>query len=262
MTANGAGTGKRVVITGAAGAIGAAATRELAARGARVAGLDLRAGEEIIACDVRDQESVDAAIAEAARRLGGIDVVINNAGVGDPQSAALPPGPDALAVLDVNLVGPWRVAAAAMPWLRESRGRVVNVASGLAFISLPLAPAYCAAKRGLTAYSDSLRQELAGEVEVSTVYPGYIRTPIHDAAARQGLTLEGSVPAEPLDAAARALARAALGPPVRDLATTRSGTLAYALARHLPRRSLDRLIRHRSAPALRRANTAPSSETD
>jgi len=235
----------RVVITGAAGGIGAAAAEELRWRSARVVGLDLRADGEIVACDVREQASVDAAVAEATERLGGIDVLINNAGVGTPQSAGARPDDGALAVLDINLVGPWRVAAAAMPALRESRGRLVNVASGLAFFAAPFAPAYCMSKRGLTAYSDSLRQELGDEITVTTVYPGYIRTPIHDAAAEQGLSLEGVVPAERLEDAARALARAALGPPARDLATTRSGAVAYALARRLPQRALDRLSRTR-----------------
>ena len=240
------------MITGAAGGIGAAAAEELRRRSARVAGLDLRAEGEIIRCDVRDQPSVDAAVAEAWGRLGGIDVLINNAGIGIPQSAGGPPDDAALAVLDVNLIGPWRVTAAALPALRESRGRVVNVASGLAFLALPLAPAYCMSKRGLTAYSDALRQELGGEITVTTVYPGYIRTPIHDAAAEQGLSLEGMVPAKRLEDAARALARAALGPPVRDLATTRSGAAAYALARHLPPRAVDRLVRRHAASVLGR----------
>ena len=66
-------------------------------------------------------------------------------------------------MLDVNLLGPWRVTAAAMPALRAARGRVVNVASGLANIAVPLATAYCMSKRGLVAYSDALRLEHGGE---------------------------------------------------------------------------------------------------
>jgi NAD(P)-dependent dehydrogenase (short-subunit alcohol dehydrogenase family) len=105
----------RVIVTGAPGGIGRAACAALRARGARVVGLDLRAGDEVIACDVRDQAAVDAAVAEAIERLGGLDVLVNNAGVGTPQSAGEAPGEDALAVLDVNLIGPWRVTAAALP---------------------------------------------------------------------------------------------------------------------------------------------------
>lgn len=236
----------RVIITGAASGIGAATAAELRARGARVVGLDIAPvadGEDVLACDVRDQTSVDGAVATAVERLGGLDVLINCAGVGDPQSAGEPPAEDALRVLDVNLLGPWRVTAAALPALREARGRVVNVASGLAHLTLPLATAYCMSKRGLVAYSDALRIEHGDAITVTTVYPGYIRTPIHEAAATKGLTLEGTVPAERLEDAVRTLTRAALGPPRRDLATTRQGEIAYALLRLLPRRLIDRAVR-------------------
>ena len=64
-------------------------------------------------------------------------MLINCAGVGDPQSAGRAPGEDALRVIDVNLLGTWRVTAAAIDALRESRGRVVNIASGLAHLDDP-----------------------------------------------------------------------------------------------------------------------------
>ena len=226
----------RVVITGAAGAIGGAAIEGLRARGAQVVGLDLAAvGDDVIACDVTDQESVDAAVASAIEHLGGLDVLINCAGVGLPQSAGERPGPDATAVLEINLLGPWRVTAAAIDALRESRGRVVNVASGLAHLTLPFATAYCMSKRGLVAYSDALRIEHGDAITVTTVYPGYVRTPIHDAAAAEGLTLEGAVPVEDVGDAAETLVRAALDAPRRDLATTRRGAAGYALLRLVPR---------------------------
>jgi NAD(P)-dependent dehydrogenase (short-subunit alcohol dehydrogenase family) len=168
--------------------------------------------------------------------------------VGFPQSAGAPPDDRALTVLNVNLIGPWRVTAAALPALRESRGRVVNVASGLAFLAVPFAPAYCMSKRGLVGYSDSLRLEHGDAITVSSVYPGYIRTPIHQASQEDGFALDGVVPAERLEDAARVLARAALGRPVRDIATTRRGGLNYALLRLVPRRMVDRgtlaVIRH------------------
>jgi NAD(P)-dependent dehydrogenase (short-subunit alcohol dehydrogenase family) len=232
----------RVIVTGASGGIGSAACAALRARGARVVGLDLRADPEhdVIACDVRDQASVDRSVAEAIGRLGGLDVLINNAGIGIPQRAGEAPDADALAVLAVNLLGPWRVTAAALPALLAARGRVINVASGLAFVTVPLAPAYCMSKRGLIGYSDALRLEYGDALTVTTVYPGYIRTPIHDAARERGVGLEGAVPAERVSDAARTLVRAALGPPARDLATTRRGAVSYAIVRRLPRRLVDR----------------------
>jgi len=233
----------RVLITGASGGIGSAAMRELRARGAEVVGLDLAADAAagVVECDVTDEASVESAVAAAVERLGGLDVLINNAGIGIPQSAGRAPDAAAVSVLEVNLIGPWRVTAAALPALRESRGRVVNVASGLAHLAVPFATAYCMSKRGLVAYSDALRLEYGDEIGVTTVYPGYIRTGIHAAAKASGVGLEGAVPPERVEDAARALARAALGRPVRDLATTRAGTIQYFLARRTPRRLLDRI---------------------
>jgi NAD(P)-dependent dehydrogenase (short-subunit alcohol dehydrogenase family) len=233
----------RVIVTGASGGIGAAAVQQLRSRGAQVVGLDLdpRGDDGIIACDVRDQASVDAAVAEAVTRLGGLDVLINNAGIGTPQSAGAAPDDGALAVIDINLVGPWRVTAAALDALLESRGRVVNVASGLAHMAAPFGTAYCMSKRGLTAYSDALRLEHGDRLTVTTVYPGYIRTPIHAESEAGGVALEGTVPVETVDDAARTLVRAALGKPARDLATTRQGAVGYAVIRALPRGLVDRV---------------------
>jgi len=231
----------KVLITGASGGIGSAAMAELRKRGATVVGLDLEPGDDVLACDLRDAAAVERGVAEAVERLGGLDVLINNAGLGIPQSAGRAPDADALQVLEVNLIAPWRVTAAALPHLKASHGRVVNVASGLAHLAVPFATAYCMSKRGLVAYSDALRLEHGDEIAVTTVYPGYIRTGIHDASGALGVGLEGAVPAEPLAAAAKTLARAALGRPVRDLATTRAGTVQYFLARRSPRRLLDAL---------------------
>ncbi len=89
----------RVMITGASGGIGSAAMRELRARGADVVGLDLDADDAagVIACDVTDDASVEQRGGrEAIERLGGLDVLINNAGIGTPQSAGRAPDAAAL----------------------------------------------------------------------------------------------------------------------------------------------------------------------
>jgi len=234
---------KRIIITGAAGGIGSATVERLRSRGCTVVGLDLSGAD--LECDVRDQASVDRAVSAATDQLDGLDVLINNAGLGTPQSAAAAPDDDALAVLDVNLLGPWRVTSAALPALRESRGRVINVASGLAHVTVPFSTAYTMSKRGVVAYSDLLRLEEGDRVDVTTVYPGYIRTPIHTASTAAGVPLEGAVPVEDVQDAARTLVRAALGEPVRDLATTHSGTITYAIVRLLPRRVVDSITRRR-----------------
>jgi NAD(P)-dependent dehydrogenase (short-subunit alcohol dehydrogenase family) len=234
---------KRVLITGAASGIGAAAAEKLRADGASVVGLDLKADADwIIECDVTDQESVDRAVAAAIERLGGLDVLVNNAGLGTPQSAGEAPDEGAMKVFEVNLIGPWRVTSAAIDALRASpgRGRVVNVASGLAFLTVPFATAYTMTKRGIVGYSDSLRLEHGDAIDVTTVYPGYIKTPIHEASEADGFALDGVVPEEPLSAAAGTVARAALGRHVRDVATTKRGDVEYRLLRLAPRRLVDR----------------------
>jgi NAD(P)-dependent dehydrogenase (short-subunit alcohol dehydrogenase family) len=244
---------KRVIITGAASGIGAATAKELRARGAQVVGLDLNAGEDIVACDVTCQDSVDKAIAIAVERLGGgLDALVNCAGIGIPQSAAERPGPDALRVIDVNLLGTWRVTAAALPALRASHGRVVNISSGLAHLAVPFATAYGASKRGVVGYSEQLRAEVGDEVTVTTVYPGYIRTPIHDASRDAGVALEGMVPPEPLSAAVGTIVRAIYGKPARDLATTRRGAQSYALLRLVPKGLVERAIRRQMRAGAKR----------
>jgi NAD(P)-dependent dehydrogenase (short-subunit alcohol dehydrogenase family) len=245
---------QRVIITGAASGIGEATVKALRDRGAQVVGLDLKAreGDDLIACDVTDQQSVDRAITEAVARLGGLDALVNCAGIGLPQSATERPGPDALRVLDVNLLGTWRVTAAALPALRASGGRVVNIASGLAHLAVPFATAYGASKRGVVGFSEQLRAELGDELTVTTVYPGYIRTPIHDASQNAGVALEGMVPPEPIGAAVGTIVRAIYGKPARDLATTRRGAVSYALLGLLPKGLVERGIRRQMRAGARR----------
>jgi NAD(P)-dependent dehydrogenase (short-subunit alcohol dehydrogenase family) len=243
---------KRVIITGAASGIGEATAKALRERGAQVVGLDLNASEDLIACDVTDQESVNSAVATAVARLGGLDALVNCAGIGLPQSAAQTPGPDALKVIDVNLLGTWRVTAAALPALRASHGRVVNISSGLAHLAVPFATAYGASKRAVVGYSDQLRAEVGDEVTVTTVYPGYIRTPIHEASQSAGVALEGMVPPEPLGAAVATLVRAIYGKPARDLATTRRGAQSYAALRLLPKGLVERAIRRQMRAGAKR----------
>jgi NAD(P)-dependent dehydrogenase (short-subunit alcohol dehydrogenase family) len=244
---------KRVIITGAASGIGEATTKALRERGAQVVGLDLRASDDVVACDVTDQSSVDAAVAAAVNQMGGgLDVLVNCAGIGLPQSASERPGPDALRVLDVNLLGTWRATAAALPALRASHGRVVNIASGLAHIAVPFATAYGASKRGVVGYSEQLRSEVGDEVTITTVYPGYIRTPIHDASQSAGIGLEGMVPPEPLSAAVGTIVRAIYGKPARDLATTRSGAVSYRLVGLLPKGLVEGVVRRRMRSGAKR----------
>jgi NAD(P)-dependent dehydrogenase (short-subunit alcohol dehydrogenase family) len=248
-----------VLITGAAGGIGgptAAAMRQL---GATVVGIDLQAGLDVLAADVRDAEAVQSAVEEAAARMGGIDVVVNGAGIGIANDAGAFPDAAARRVLDVNLLGTWTVTAAALPHLLRSHGHVVNIASGLAYVTLPFAVAYTASKRAVTAYSDTLRMEYRGRITVSTVYPGYVRTAIHDAPAAQGVSLEGAVPAEPVEYTVATIIRACLTRK-RDLPTSRATAVGIFVGRHAPAlldamvtRRFQRQFRDRARPAFLRS---------
>ena len=236
---------RRALVTGASGAFGTALRAELKGRGWSVAGLDLNAdGDdgEVIACDVTDPEAVPRAVSAATQRLGGLDVLVNNAGIGGPASAGEPPGDHVQRMIDVNLLGAWRVTAAAIDHLVESRGRVVLIGSRMSFIGLPLGAAYGVSKRALTAYADALRAEYGTHVAVTCVHPAFVRTPIHDRTREAGLQLEGFSTEEPLEQVVATIVRACEGKnPGRDVAVTRGGALQMAVARHLPR-VVDRVV--------------------
>jgi NAD(P)-dependent dehydrogenase (short-subunit alcohol dehydrogenase family) len=227
-------SGRRIVVTGARGGIGTAAVKALRAEGARVVGIDLRPGLEVVAGDVTDVSSMEAALAEAARRLGGIDTLVNNAGIGRAQDSGAAPDRGSRATLEVNLLGTWITTAAARPHLLAERGHVVNVASGLAIVNLPYSAAYAASKRGVHAYSDVLRLEYAGRLTVTTVDPGYVRTAIHDRTAEAGVSIDGLVWSDSVDQAAAAIVRACTDRP-RGVSTSARTGLGLALARHFPR---------------------------
>jgi NAD(P)-dependent dehydrogenase (short-subunit alcohol dehydrogenase family) len=226
-------------VTGASGAFGSALRGELRSRGWTVAGLDLRPDEgdgEVLACDVTDDSAVPGAVAQAVEQLGGgLDLLVNNAGIGGPASAGEPPTDRVRQMLDVNLLGAWRVTAAAIDHLVASRGRVVMIASRMSFLGLPLGAAYGVSKRALVAYADALRAEYGTHVKVSCVHPAFVRTPIHTATREAGLRLEGFSREEPLERVIAAIMKGAESPsPPRDIAVTRGGALQIAVARHLP----------------------------
>ncbi|MFG2062521.1 SDR family NAD(P)-dependent oxidoreductase [Micromonospora sp. NPDC048871] len=231
--------GLRVLVTGASGTFGRAICARLDELGAQVVGLDLapRADDpvRVLACDITDDDAVPAVVRRAIDQLGGLDLLINNAGIGGPAPAELAPGAEVRRQLDINLLGTWRVTAACVDALVASGGRIVMLSSRMAVMQLPLAAAYGASKRALVAYADALRLELGTHVGVTCVYPSAVRSPIHDSTAAAGLSLEGMSRYEPLDGVVRTVLRAALSRrPRRDLPTTRRGAVEFFLARHLP----------------------------
>lgn len=241
----------RVLVTGAASGFGAAVSAELLGRGAYVRGIDLQPGPGIHIADLRSEEEIERVVPAAISEMGGLDVLINNAGIGGPSDAGSPPDEYAVATLEVNLLAPWRVTAAALPALLESRGRVLNVSSALAFVNVPFSAAYCASKRGLSAYSDTLRLQYGDRIGVTTVYPGYVNTPIHQRSESLGFTLAGAVPEDSLAGVVKVLADACFAKRApRDVATSRLTKTGIFFARHFPgltdaatRRQMKRLER-------------------
>ncbi|SCG54599.1 SDR family NAD(P)-dependent oxidoreductase [Micromonospora halophytica] len=239
--------GRRVLVTGAQGTFGRHLCAALHTAGAEVVGLDRHpdttARTPVIGCDLTDPAAVPPAVRAAVERLGGLDLLVNNAGVGGPAPAELPPDEAVRAQLEVNLLAAWRTTAAALPDLVAARGRVIFVASRMAVLPLPLAAAYGVSKRALVAYADALRLEVGTHVGVSVVYPSMVASPIHDSTARAGLSLQGVSRLEPVDGVVAAILRAATARrALRDVATTRRGRLEMALARHAPALA-DRLVR-------------------
>jgi NAD(P)-dependent dehydrogenase (short-subunit alcohol dehydrogenase family) len=254
----GIGAGDRVIVTGAAGGLASPAVARLRERGVQVIGLDVIGDEHTIACDITDDAAVSRAVAQAVQRLGGVDAVVHFAGIGTPNDAGAALVPDALRVIDVNLLGAWRVTAAALPALLDGRaargrrkGRVVFVASELAYLTLPFVSAYSVAKRGMTAYADALRLEYGSDLHVTTVCPGYVRTPIHDVGRQVGLALEGQVRREEVEDVVATVLRALTAVrPRRETACTRGGAVELWVGRHLPGllgSTVARRIRRRAA---------------
>lgn len=187
--------GKRVLLTGGSSGIGRAIAGALAARGARLlltgrrpevlaeaVGVLKASGADVhgIAADVTDPAARAAMLEAAMSALGGLDILINNAGgvragrLEDTSEAEI------RAMLEVDLLAPILLTRAALPALRASgEGLIVDVTSAIALIGMPFYATYAAAKAGLARFDEALRRELAGEgVRVLTVYPGATDTPM------------------------------------------------------------------------------------
>jgi short-subunit dehydrogenase len=181
--------GKAVLVTGAARGIGAETARAAAARGARVAlvGLEperlatvaasLGPGHAWRECDVTDQAGLERAVAAVAETLGGIDVVVANAGIANNGTVAANPVAALARTIEVDLIGVVRTVSATLPHVTRGRGYYLLVSSAAAFTVLPGMAAYCAAKAGVEQFGNALRLELAHKgVAVGTAHSGWVDT--------------------------------------------------------------------------------------
>ncbi|MFD4253058.1 SDR family NAD(P)-dependent oxidoreductase [Amycolatopsis thermoflava] len=166
-------------VTGGASGIGAAIVAALRERGARVAALDLTEVEDGVRVDVTDDESVRQGISAVVERFGGLDIVVNNAGIGAQGTVADNDDAEWLRVLDVNLLGMVRVSRAALPHLRRSRAAaIVNVGSIAATAGLPQRALYSASKGAVAALTRAMAADHLREgIRVNCVHPGTADTP-------------------------------------------------------------------------------------
>nr|WP_245597199.1 SDR family oxidoreductase [Jiangella gansuensis] len=172
------------MVTGGVSGIGRATAELLAERGARVAVLDrtigaLPAGLVPVVCDVSDGDSVRRAVGEAVEALGGVDVLVNNAGIGAAGTVEDNGDAEWHRVLDVNVVGAARVTRAVLPFLRRSgRAAIVNTCSVAATAGLPQRALYSASKGAVLALTLAMAADHVREgIRVNCVNPGTADTP-------------------------------------------------------------------------------------
>jgi 3-oxoacyl-[acyl-carrier protein] reductase len=175
--------GKRALVTGASGGIGRAIASALRDAGAAVVGLDLVVAADpvcrTIAVDVADAPATAQAVDLAARDLGGLDIVVNAAGIMRSRRLADLNLADVDRQIAVNLRGTIVVANAALPHIPDG-GRIVNIASELAYLGRAGVSVYCATKGAILSLTRSWARELAPRILVNAVAPGPTDTPMLD----------------------------------------------------------------------------------
>jgi len=171
--------GKRVVVTGGTSGIGAATCRRFADEGARVVSIAIDDGDGNIVCDVADAAQVEEAFARVDEMLGGVDVLVANAGI-SIRSPFLEIGEeDWQRVLDVNLGGVFRCAQQAAR--RMGDGVILMTASTNGLTGHENYADYNASKAGVILLARTLARELAPRIRVNAVCPGYVLTPMQEA---------------------------------------------------------------------------------
>ena len=172
-----------VAVTGGGSGIGMAACQAFLGAGARVAVLDLQPGEWTealgVRADVADQASMEAAMLAVAERYGGIDVLINNAGISAVGTVEENSDAEWARVLDINVMGIVRGTKAALPYLRRSsRAAIVNTSSIAATAGIAKRALYSASKGAVHALTLAMAADLVADgIRVNMVAPGTVDTP-------------------------------------------------------------------------------------
>ena len=172
--------GRRAVVTGGLSGIGEAVANRIKAEGGSVVVWDMQGG---IRTDISSWESVQAAAAETVRQLGGIDILVNSAGIAGPTVPVTELAiEDWHRIVAINLNGTFFTNRAVVPHMvAQDYGRIVNIASIAGKEGNPNASAYSASKAGVIGFTKSLAKELAKtNVTVNSVTPAAVRTPIFD----------------------------------------------------------------------------------
>lgn len=211
--------GKRAIVTGAAGGIGAAIAKRFVAEGARVVVLDLAdraaAAGKLVAqldgratfapCDVSRASDCDGAVAEANAALGGVDILVNNAGIAPSGDVETMPEADWDRTFAVNVKSIFLMSRRVIPIMRASGGgAIINIASDSAFMGYESDPAYCASKAAVVQLCRSMALRHARDkIRVTAVCPGAVKTEMWDDFVHQQ--------ADPATAEKEALARYPLG---------------------------------------------------
>ena len=192
---------KRVLVTGAASGLGKAIALRWANAGANVCVADINQerGESVVAelqaigvkafyqhCDITSEADIEGAKQAIVERFGGLDLVVNNAGVATAGALHEESIEQWQWVMDINVFGAVRMLQSFVPLLQESQGYILNVASQAGITTVPLLGSYAASKAAMVSFSETMRLELADDnIGVSVLCPGFFKTNL-DESVRSG----------------------------------------------------------------------------